>query len=529
MANGYTRKLVERHQHRPPFAILSPILNPSPSTSENLFLRWYASWRDKGVKLRGLLILLAFTPLAAVLAALLWFGQVQMPRDIAAQADAVGMELSRQIAASAADPLAANDNLSLNILLAQWNQNPLIAHTSVSTVDNRIVAEAGQRPSRDSLAPGQGRFVASIHLQDVLAGQLQLSLAAQPFTEPAQTLLRHLLWSLVVLSIIALVIAWRVAAAMDRTMRDLGNWYGDSGLPAPGLKRGDELGDLARQLSSRRIIDMPAPILVEIVEDPESEEKPLEEAEDQPELADAEPLSAELPASADHDDASLSAAATASPDQEENEVELGTQDPVPEPVIETQPKVSSAVLAVRLGNQEALRRLPRPRLLKLLGSYREHIQQACEIYQGEQHTLDDGTSLMIFAAENEQDQEELTRALTCGELLRVLGHDLQIEIADTGVSLHLQLAACRTDDVGDPQSETFGQDAECAKMLENIQYSRNLLLLDAALAASEPTRERAVVRKLASQPGVYCVERLLEPYQTVLERQLTSLYTQRRS
>ncbi len=526
MANGYTRELAERHQRRPPFAILSPILNPSSSSSsENLFLRWYASWRDKGLKLRGLLILLAVTPLVALLAALLWFGQLQMSRDIAAQADAVGMELSRQIAASAADPLAANDNLSLNILLAQWNQNPLIAHTSVSTVDNRVVAEAGQRPSRDSLAPGQGRFVASIHLQDVLAGQLQLSLAAQPFTAPAQALLRHLLWSLLIFSIIALIVAWRMAAAMDRTMRELGNWYGDSDIPAPGLKRGDELGDLARRLSSRRIIDLPTPLLEEIIEDSEPEPEPSENPTLESELLDADAVEA----SADPEDADLNVPAAAEIEQDADEPEPEIQDSVSEPAVMTQPEISSAVLAVRLGNQEALRRLPRPRLLKLLGSYREHIQQACEIYQGELHTLDDGTSLMIFAAEDDQDQEELTRALTCGELLRVLGHDLQIEIADTGVSLHLQLAACRTDDVGDPQSETFGQDAECGKMLENIQYSRNLLLLDATLAASEPTRERAVVRKLASQPGVYCVERLLEPYQTVLERQLNSLYTQRRS
>lgn len=512
-----------------PFAILSPILNPSSPSSENLFLRWHASWRAKGLKLRGLLILLAVAPLLGALALLLWFGQMQMSRDIAAQADAVGVELSRQIAASAADPLAASDNLSLNILLAQWNQNPLIAHTSVSTVDNRVVAEAGQRPSRDSLAPGQGRFIAAIHLQDVLAGQLQLSLAAQPFTAPGQAFISHMLWGLLILALLALTVAWRMAAAMDKTLRELGNWYGDSGVPAPGLTRGDELGDLARQLSSRRIIDLPAPLLEEVIEDPVPEQEPPGDAVGESESDQTEAPEAQLPASENLDNADdLSVTPTGETGQDNDDLEPETETSVLDSAV-TQPKVSSAVLAVRLGNQEALRRLQRPRLLKLLGSYREHIQQACEIYQGKLHTLDDGTSLMIFAAEDEEEHEELTRALTCGELLRVLGHDLQIEIADTGVSLHLQLAACSTDDVGDPQSDTFGQDAECGKMLENIQYSRNLLLLDATLAASEATKERAVVRKLASQPGVYCVERLLEPYQTVLERQLNSLYTQRRS
>ncbi|MGK0418989.1 MAG: hypothetical protein ACJAST_004112, partial [Halopseudomonas sp.] len=64
---------------------------------------------------------------------------------------------------------------------------------------------------------------------------------------------------------------------------------------------------------------------------------------------------------------------------------------------------------------------------------------------------------------------------------------------------------------------------------EQVQYSRNLLLLDSSLATSDMLRQRAVVRRLASQPGIYCIERLQDPYQAMLEQQLNHFYQQRQS
>ena len=71
--------------------------------------------------------------------------------------------------------------------------------------------------------------------------------------------------------------------------------------------------------------------------------------------------------------------------------------------------------------------------------------------------------------------------------------------------------------------------AACQQVLEQLQHSRNLLLVDAELAASTPLRQCASTRRLASQPGTFCIERLLEPYQSLLERQLSSLYNQRQA
>lgn len=551
------------------------------SHSDNVFLRCYAAWRDQSIKLRGSLMLLVLTPLFCALLLLIWFGQYQLQRDTAAQADAVGAELARQVAASVADPLAASDHLSLNILLAQWNQNPLIAHTSLTTPDNRIVAEAGGKVSAEQLAPGQGRFVTAVHVQDVLAGQLRLSLAAEPFSAPGQALIRHLLWSLLGVTLLGAFLAWRMAGGMRKVLDELADWYGDTDPPPAGLERADELGDLARRLTERRIVDMPAPVEPEKLEDPEEPEEELEdeygfgllepktmELADEPNTpisyaslnpdpdpdtvfgpavyepfeddlaAEATPIQAER-STADDDEAAVEVSdevlvETDSPDSTPEEPFVEPVDE-PETIIEPvapppAPAVPSAVLAVRLGNQDALRRLARPRLLSLLQRYQEHVGQAADIYQGTLQTLHDGTSVIAFVNKaGNDDAEELTKVLSCGELLRVLGHDLQIEIADTGIALHLQLAACGTENIDQLDASQYAEQPDCKLMLERLQYSRNLLLLDAPLATSEALSERAVVRRLASQSGVYCVERLKEPHQSLLERQLNALYTQRRT
>src|SRR5690554_1414229 len=140
-----------------------------------------------------------------------------------------------------AEPLAARDTLSLNISLAQWAQNPLVAHASLADTANRTLAEAGRRPSASALAPGEGHFIAPVHMQDELVGQLHLSLARDPFLVPAQRMLEGLQWSLALLVLIAGLVAWRFGAGMRRTLAALGNWYGDSDQPARSEEHTSEL------------------------------------------------------------------------------------------------------------------------------------------------------------------------------------------------------------------------------------------------------------------------------------------------
>lgn len=504
-------------------------MNSKQNASDNLFLRGHASLRKKRLTLPSVLLMLAVVPLALMFLAVLWLGQ-GLQRDVARQADQVGSDLARQIAAVVADPLAADDTLSLNIILAHWAQNPLIAHASLTGTSNRVVAEAGRRPSADKLAPGEGRFIAAVHVQDELIGQLQLSLARAPFAAPATGLVEALLWSIVLLGVASGLIAWRYASGIRRTLAGLGNWYGDTGQPAPGIGRIDEVGDLARRLAERRITDLPPPPEPE----PELEIEPEIEPEAEPE---AEHEAAPLHAEGDSDDGLLSESAaalegpvTAGNDgdgeegQEPEEVEQTAstladqlqQLPEPPPA----PSPSSTLVAIRLGNMQSLHDLPRPRLLALLEQYRAYLEQASHTWDGTLHTLMDGTSLILFDPAH---PDQLGAALCCGELLRVLGHELQLGIADTGISLQVQLAMCHAPCQDIEPDQLPEQSTECAQMLAQMQHSRNLLLLDSALAESGLLNGKAVLRRLASQPGSHCVERLQEPYRSQLEQQLKAL------
>ena len=75
---------------------------------DTLFLRCYANLRRRSPTLAGTMPLMVVAPLVLILALILWLGKVQLQQDVAQQADRVGSTLARQIAASAAEPLAAN-------------------------------------------------------------------------------------------------------------------------------------------------------------------------------------------------------------------------------------------------------------------------------------------------------------------------------------------------------------------------------------------------------------------------------------
>lgn len=486
-------------------------MNPTQNSSDNLFLRGHASLRKKRLTLPSSLIMLAVLPLLLMFVLVLWFGQFQLQRDIARHADQVGGELARQIASVVADPLAANDTLSLNIILAQWAQNPLIAHASLTGPSNRVVAEAGRRPAGDNLAPGQAHFIAAVHVQDELIGQLHMSLARAPFAAPAAQLLESLSWGIALLGVVFGLIGWRYAIGIRRTLIALGNWYGDSGQPAPGTARLDEVGELARRLAERRIVDLPP--TPEPEPDVQPEEDILLPADPEADAAELDDLVT------DAEDTSAEGAKAEELEAEDTADTLSEQlDELPEPPV--LPLPASTVVAVRLANMQSLHNLPRPRLLDLLEQYREYLEQASRAWDGELHTLMDGTSLILFHPEH---PDQLGAALCCGELLRVLGHELQVQIADTGITLQVQLALCHTPCQDMEPDQLPEHSPDCAKMLDRLQHSRNLLLVDSALADSGLLSDRATLRRLASQPGSHCVERLREPYQRQLEQQLKGL------
>ncbi|MNT31980.1 hypothetical protein D3C72_1678400 [compost metagenome] len=199
--------------------------------------------------------------------------------------------------------------------------------------------------------------------------------------------------------------------------------------------------------------------------------------------------------------------------------------PAPAPAAPEEPQ-NSAVLAIQLGAQDQLRRLPRARLMDLLQRYRDCLDQAARLYHGQLLTLNDGSSLMLFHGQD-SGEDYLTNAICCGELLRALGHALQIEVADSGITLQLQLGLALGNDLQGLELVDLLMAEKAQDALALSQHSRNLLLVERQISDDTLIRQRARIRPIASPEGACCVERLMEPYPSMLERQLARMHERR--
>lgn len=500
--------------------------------SDNFFLLFYNALRGRRLLLP---LRLASHCLAMVVLVLLVYGWVigtQLKQVMQQQAEVVGQSLITQTAASATNLLVANDILSLNVLLNNLVKNPLVAHAAVYSIDNRILAEAGARPKAGLLGESDGLFATPITFQEVIAGQLRISLDMRHFKQPMSISLQSM--ALLSLILLALTLWWsqRLGRTFATPLEQLGEWLDDPDGPAPGSERQDEIGTLARQLQAHLAPLTPAaPTADEAGDD-------LDEtffADLDPEEFSAEGVN--IPETMAAEDATSPEPDTRPPHNRGVAHSLDEDDPFSDvqgdfddlPLALPQAASTSAssqastcvVLAIQIGSQAQLRNLPRPRLLDLLERYRDCLDQASKLYTGQLHTLNDGSSLLVFRQHSSDDY--LGHALCCGELLRALGHALQIEVADSGISLQLQLGLTHGE-VPETvsQGELLLSDVVLAA-LDLSQHSRNLLLVDARIGVDPHIRSRARLRAIPTPSGAYCVESLLPPYPALLERQLSRL------
>ena len=489
---------------------------PAPVKPDNFFIMIFQALRQRRVPL--VLRIASHSLLLVALAMVIyaWVMGMQFKQAMQQQADALGQALITQTAASATELLVSNDILSLNVLLNNLAKNPLVAHAAIYSVDNRILAEAGSRPARSMLGENEGLYSTPINFQEVMAGQLSISLDMRQFQQPMTISLQSMgILSLILLAL-TLSLSMRLGRHISTPLLQLRLWLRDPDDPAPGAGRNDELGDLARQLQARLV--PPKPHVAE--DDDFPEEETFSGVMHNDAFADED----EEPRPQVHQETKQD-----QPWHEQDDdpfAELAKDPhPVPTPTVAASAQ-ASAVLAIQLGGQEQLRRLPRTRLLDLLQHYRDCLEHAAALYQGELHTLKDGSSLMLFH-ERDCAEDYLTHAICCGELMRALGHALQIEVADSGITLQLQLGLTLGSGLeGLGQAELLLSDS-ALDALALSQHSRNLLLVEKRIAQDELARQRARIRPIASPEGASCVERLLDPYPALLERQLTRMHDSR--
>ena len=500
---------------------------PASVKPDNFFLLIFHALRQRRVPLALRIASHSLLLVALALVIYAWVMGMQFKQAMQQQADALGQSLIVQTAASATELLVSNDILSLNILLNNLEKNPLVAHAAIYSVDNRILAEAGSRPKQGLLGETEGLYSTPITFQEVIAGHLRISLDTEQFQQPMTISLQSMgLLSLILLAL-TMSLSLRLGRHISTPLLQLRVWLRDPDDPAPGAGRQDEIGDLARQLQARLV-----PIKIETQATPAYRDRDDEEDEHEISFDDHEDEHEEFAVrdlhdpqfdsrEQDHDDFSA-----APLDDEEDDPFADLRDhssaAAPLPPLAKTPR-PSAVLAMQLGAQEQLRRLPRSRLMDLLQRYRDCLDQAASLYQGQLHTLSDGSSLMLFHQRDSGD-DYLTHAICCGELMRALGHALQIQVADSGITLQLQFGLTLGNGLEDlSQGELLLSDS-AQDALALSQHSRNLLLVAREIGDDPLLRQRVRIRSIASPEGASCVERLLDPYPALLERQLARMH-----
>ncbi|MGE6792512.1 AhpA/YtjB family protein [Pseudomonas guineae] len=505
---------------------------PAPVKPDNFFLLLFQALRQKRIPLALRIVCHSLLLVALALVIYGWVIGMQFKYAMQQQAEALGTSLITQTATSATELLVSNDILSLNVLLNNLVKNPLVAHAAIYSVDNRILAEAGSRPSQSMLGETEGLYSTPITFQEVIAGQLRISLDMRQFQQPMTISLQSMgILSLILLAL-ALSLSMRLGRHISTPLLQLRVWLRDPDDPAPGCGRQDEIGDLARQLQARLVPEKP----VKPEEQTSYHDQPsTEEADDYlDESFDDEPDfevrnlhddrfdEQDEPLESLHTDGEhFLDSAVDDPFSELRDDAEREPAPVYAPV--AQQPLPSAVLAIQLGAQEQLRRLPRARLMELLQRYRDCLDRAANLYQGELHTLSDGSSLMLFH-QLDCGEDYLTHAICCGELMRALGHALQIEVADSGITLQLQLGLTLGENLSNLSQGDLLLSETAQSALALSQHSRNLLLVERRVADDALISQRARIRAIASPQGACCVERLLEPYPSLLERQLAHMH-----
>lgn len=503
-------------------AVTRPVSSIKP---DNFFLLLFHAIRQRRMPIVLRIVLTTLILVALSLSIYIWMVGMQFRHAMQEQADAIGNSFAEQAAASATNLLVTNDILSINILLSGLAKNPLVSYAAVYSTDNKLLAEAGSRPDREGLIDGS--YSQPILFQEVKTGELRLNLNMERFQQPFTISLNNMAILALILLAVTLFFTLRLGYSLTTPLLQLRVWFDDQGEQVPALDRNDEIGDLARQVEYFIGTEEPEENATEHDFTPEPYPgicPPGREREVPPLRAET----GEIPIFSEEDLEEFSAISHSSSRHRfssEDDDNIHDDSSLQEPTLTIPPvrSVKSAVLAVRLGAQEQLRQLPRHKLLKLLQRYRDYLDKAVQLYHGKLFTLEDGSSLALFHGREDNGEDYLTNALCCGELMRALGHELQIEVADSGMVVYLQLGLAQGENLVGLGQAGLQQNPTTQSAQSLSLHSRNLLLVAQSISSDVFISRRARIRPIVNPVDASCVERLQEPYASLLERQIVRL------
>jgi hypothetical protein len=114
--------------------------------------------------------------LTAVLLSVSWYRSVEGARS--ARMAQFGNAAAAQLAALAIEPLITLDRIRLGVLASRMSELPELASVTIITVDDRIVANAGPRPTADVVL-----FTHTVEFEGAVAGYVQVAAAKDAFSE----------------------------------------------------------------------------------------------------------------------------------------------------------------------------------------------------------------------------------------------------------------------------------------------------------------------------------------------------------
>jgi hypothetical protein len=114
--------------------------------------------------------------LTALLLGVSWYRSVEGARG--ARMAQFGSAAAAQLAALAIEPLITLDRIRLGVLATRLSELPELASVTIVTVDDRIVANAGARPTSNDIM-----FTHAVEFEGAVAGYVQVAIASDAFSE----------------------------------------------------------------------------------------------------------------------------------------------------------------------------------------------------------------------------------------------------------------------------------------------------------------------------------------------------------